>query len=300
MKLAILSCSRLPSHAEACGGLGKSSHDVAVGLARRGHDVTLFACPGSRFDEGVLVEVRGEGQMAQTAAGLEFDAWFDYSHTHSLSKTNLHLPVLNCIGDRECQYDPMNATVATEYMQEKYPHTRIIRTGVDVDNIPFVEDPGDYLIFMARMWEQKGWRRALDVAKKAEAKIHFVGPGGAGFGLPNYYGALVGAKKWAMLGKAKALLAPYIEDASPRVPLEAAACGVPTICLAGDGTKEHVEHGVTGFVCRDLDEMAMAIPSLDLLNRQEIRDWVVENHHLNDMIDKYENALVELARGERW
>jgi len=294
MNIGVLSCSRLPSKADVSGGLGKSAYDVAIGLHNIGHDVTLYGAGGSRF--GSLVIVKDEADLVAKASVGEHDVWFDYSHSHMLKD----LPVLNVIGDSETQHQPQNAVVASEYMRKRHPSARIVHTGIDTDNIPFTADAADYLSFMARMNFQKGWDRALDIADYAGKDIVFIGPGGYGFGLKNYRGALSGDAKWQALGLSYGLLAPYIQDASPRVPLEAAACGVPTLCLSSDGTQEHVKSGVSGFVCENLDEMVSMVSELDRLDRAKVRQWVCERHNMKDMIDEYERLLLDVMNGRRW
>lgn len=296
MNIAVLSCSRLPSKVEVSGGLGKSAYDVAFGLRKRGHKVTLYGATGSQFDCGSLVTVAHEADLIARAAVGKHDVWFDYSHSHKL----VDLPVLNVIGDSETQHQPQNAVVASKYMQNRHPSAKIVHTGIDTENIPFTAANDGYLAFMARMNFQKGWDRALDVADDADKDIVFIGPFGHGFGLRNYRGALSGADKWSALGSALGLLAPYVYDASPRVPLEAAACGVPTLCLSGDGTQEHVKHGVSGFVCSDLADMASMVPELDGLDRAAVREWVCERHSIGSMITKYERLLMDVINGRRW
>ncbi len=46
---------------------------------------------------------------------------------------------------------------------------------------------------------------------------------------------------------------PTCREASPRVVLEAMACGLPVVCEARDGPLEFVEHGKTGFLVADAD-----------------------------------------------
>ena len=56
MKFAILSDTRLPTSPDFGGhGLGQIAYAVAAGLAALGHDVTLFAAPGSEFKPGKMV-----------------------------------------------------------------------------------------------------------------------------------------------------------------------------------------------------------------------------------------------------
>ena len=298
MRLAVLGCSRTPALEDVASGLGRSSWDVAKGLAARGHDVSYLGAYGSSVPGCEMLLFGSEHAMHSQAVGLPVDAFFDYSHSHMLSQMG-DLPVLSVIGDSETTHQPPNAVVATEYMRTKFPTAKLVRFGIDFDAIPFGEG-GDRLVFMARMHHQKGWDRALEAAAIAGRDILFIGPGGFGFGLENYAGALLGAEKWAAIGSSLAMLCPYDGDASPRTPLEAAGCGTPTLCLAGDGTEEHVIDGVTGLVCRDLEEMAARVDEIGRLARSRVVDEAKERYSMSNMLDRYEELLAAVAAGERW
>jgi len=300
VNIGLLSCSRLPTKREVSGGLGKSAYDIAAGLAQRGHDLTLYGATGSVFEHGELVTVRDEMELIDRAAAGAHEVYFDYSHSHGLSEIHDGLKVVNCIGDRETRYTPKNAVVASHYMQRLYSTAKVIYTGIDVSMIPYHPEHDGYLVFMARMNFQKGWDKAVHVSALTGLQVHFIGPGGYGYGLDNYHGALHGMDKWDLLGGALAMLAPYEGDASPRTPLEAAACGVPTICLEGDGTSEHVIGGLTGYICEDARDMAEHVKPVKKLERQKIREWVEGNHSLTGSVELHERLLQQVAAGMEW
>lgn len=293
MKIAVLSDTRRPTLPDCPHGLGKSTFDIAAGLALRGHDVTLFAGLGSQFPYGELVV---NVQEADRIRHDTFDVYLDSSHHHDLSREHPGWPVLNRIADLEYPYDPPNAIVESRYVGERLPRARFVAKGVDVDAISFSADHDGYLAFLGRINAAKGYRRALHLGER----VHFAGPNEAGAHLPRYAGVLAGADKWRFLGCALGLVLPSINDVAPRTPLEAAACGTPTLCLDGDGTQEHVEDCVSGFICADMTDMAEAVDYLPHLDRRAVRDWVAAHHPLARMIDGYEAALVALADGERW
>ena len=300
MNIGLLSCSRLPTKRDVSGGLGKSAYDIAAGLAKRGHDVTLYGAVGSIFEHGKLVTVQNEMELIDRAAAGAHEVYFDYSHSHGLAEIHAGLKVLNCIGDRETQYIPKNAVVASRYMQQIYPSAKVVYTGIDTSVIPFYPKHDGYLAFMARMNFQKGWDKAVQVGALTGLQVHFIGPGGYGYGLDNYHGALHGMDKWDLLGGAVAMLAPYEGDASPRTPLEAAASGVPTICLEGDGTSEHVIGGLTGYICGDVEDMARHVKAARKLDREKIRAWVEGNHSLSGSVELHERLLEQVAAGMEW
>lgn len=287
MRLVVLSDDRLPSRPDATGGLSRSLWDLADGLAARGHTVTLVAAPGSVFPRGRLIT------WGAPAATVEADAWLDGSHAHRLSQARPDLPVLNRIGDLECRWQPPNAVVASEFMQARYPAARLIRTGVRDEAPDGLPAPDGYLAYLSGEVAHKGPETARVVAQMARQPLR-------AYGERSEQGTVSGADKWHVLAGARALLHPSTIDAAPRLPLEAALVGTPTVCLDGDGAQAHVAHARTGFVCKDAGEMVEAVRDAALLDRRAIREWVLEEHAFDRMIDAYEAALASVADGERW
>ena len=284
MNLAVISDTRRPTGPDGHHGLGRSLYDIAAGLVQRGHAVTLYAGNGSTFEPGELRIYEGEGAPT---FGEQYDAYLDGTHVHALSQEHPDWPVVNRIGDLECQYMPPNVVVAVSSMKRRYPTGRVIATGINVDCIPFYSTPKEYTIFLGEQIPRKGWPWVLDIAKLTDRPLA-VGQN------------LTGIEKWNALGNASVLLHPSIEDAAPRLPLEAAACGVPTLCLSVSGTRDHVAEGITGFVCESFEEMADKVPAAAALDRTTIRKWVVACHGAHQMAEAYDDALTSVAMGKRW
>ena len=231
-----------------------------------------------------------------------YDIIFDFSHEHQTSLNFKDAPVLNLIGDKECYYTPPCAIVETHYMQKFYPTAQHVSFGLDITQIPFTENPtGGYLLFMALLHPYKGYQIAFEIGKMLGRKVIFAGPQLMELNLPNYIGPIYeDAKKYDLLGNADALLCPYVNDAAPRIPLEAAACGCPTICLLGDGTEEHVANGVSGFHCLNKWEMAEMVARLSIISRAKARKWVHDAHSLDSTIQVHEMMLKQILEGEKW
>lgn len=293
MKIGFVGETRFPVIPFGPGGLGRTTHMLATGLLKRGHEVKLHALPASQFDGEVMV---GLPEPAQ------YDVILDFSHEHRTSIRFPDAPVENLIGDKECQYRPPNAVVESAHMQKYYDGARHVPAGMDVDNIPFWDNPtADYLVFMGLVHPLKGYQDALDIGKITGKKVVFVGPLAVEVTFPNYMGPVYDdKKKFELLGNALGLLCPYYNDAAPRIPLEAAACCTPTLCYREDGTHEHVENGITGFHCLNRWDMAEAVWKLAGLPRPAIREWVKEYHDLDQTLDRHEEILKDIAGGARW
>jgi glycosyltransferase involved in cell wall biosynthesis len=299
MKIAIISDTRRPTRPDGNHGLGKSAHTLATGLAAKGHDITLFAGLDSQFEDGQLICCQREEEYNLDDHN-RFDAYLDTTHAHRLSQRHIQWPVLNRVCDLECAWQVLNPVVESQFMLSRQPHAIVVKKGIDIDAIPFVEKPDDYVCYMAQLIDWKGIDDAFDLYRRG-VNIQFAGSNHYNLQeIPNYHGILTGNEKWKFLGQSRALIHPARGDASPRSPLEAAACGTPTICYHGCGAMEHVSSGISGFVVGDVDDMADKIEMLHMIDRQICREWVAECFPLKAYINNYERLLEAVAEGEIW
>lgn len=281
MKIAIFSDTRFPTKADGGHGIGMSAHSIAIGLLARGHDVTLCALAGSEFN-GRLQTFRHESEMANWYLNnTPVDVVLDTSHFHMLSRFAPHAPVLNRVADMECQYQPPNAVVNSWYMVERYPQASLVNTGI-IDPGAFRYNHDGYLLFAGRQEPQLGWHLVQDLARELDMPLRVAN-------------GLSGDAKWELFAGAAVLIHPSQHRAAPRLPVEAGYCGVPTVCLAGDGTEHVVIDGLTGYVAQDVTELPEAVEFAMMLDRSRVYDWFKINHDYDHMIDEYERLLLELV-----
>lgn len=312
MKIAVLSHTRVPTLPHGGDGLGRMAFDLADGLAKRGHTVTLCAGLGSAMGDGFYLRMDAdETRRAAEFTPSQYDAVLDLSHNHDLSQLYPHRAVVNWIVDLEVAYQPPNAVVGNTWQQRQFPKARIVPLGIDVGAIPFWAEEDikrdaahniktSYLAYAAKIHFLKGYDIALKVHGAQPVPVRFVGERFVDAPLPDWSESLYGDAFFGFIGRARGLLSPCRKDAGGRVNLEAAATGTPVLCLDGTGTMCHVEHGVSGFICRDADEMVDAVRDLQLLDRAKAREWVRETHDMRVMLDGIEAALQAVADGERW
>lgn len=303
MNLAVFSDTIQPTRPTGEHGLGRLATDIADGLSRAGHTVTLYAGLDSEAPDGVyLVEYANETERAYHFENTH-DVIIDLSHAHDLSRFHPEYPVINALADLECRYEPPNAVVFTEYQRRNLPNARRVPLGIDVDRIPFYETPDSppHVVYCAKIHPFKGYDLALQAATLAGMPISFAGRNYANADLPNYIGEINdNAGLYNFLGGAYALLAPSRQDAGGRVILEAAACGTPTITLDCTGSQYHVKDGVSGFIVSDPKGISEAIADLPLLSRSKAREWVTEHHGLDVMTKALEGLAQAVFDGERW
>lgn len=309
MNIGILSDTRLPTLPTGGHGLGRLSWDIAAGLAKRGHEISLYAGNGSASGDFMLWIANDEtDRVGDIIQYHHADAFIDLSHLHDLSRLRPDLPVVNWVVDLECPYQPPRAVVGNLWQQKAFPAARIVPLGIDVDAIEFYAEPGlgrfsrePYLAFCHKIHKAKGYDIALDVGARAGLPVHFAGANLAGAELDHWHGELTDDDQvHEFVGSAVGLLSPCRRDAGGRVNLEAAALGTPVLALDGTGTACHVEHCVSGFICKDADEMVEAVADLPLLDRAKARAWAADTHGIGQMLDQLVALCEAAASEENW
>lgn len=146
---------------------------------------------------------------------------------------------------------------------------------------------GDYLAFLGRVSPEKGIESAIEVADRTEMPLKIAAKVGrrdrAYFEdqiRPHidgrrieFVGEIGEERKRSFLGRAAALLF-LVEWPEPfgLAMVEAMACGTPVIARRRGSIPEVVDHGISGFVCEDVDEAVDAVERLDALDPESVRE----------------------------
>jgi len=179
-------------------------------LVARGHDVTLFAAPGSSSAaqlcsplEGSHANEIGSSLYESDHVGAAYDAVeragaegrpFDLVHDHSgftavAMANRVSVPVVHTL------HAPFNEETRPFYarhghkarlvaisdfqLQHAPPGVHVadvVPNPIRVEDWPFREDKDDYLLWMGRMDPAKGAQRAIAVAKAAGIRLVLAGP----------------------------------------------------------------------------------------------------------------------------
>ncbi len=182
--------------------------------------------------------------------------------------------------------------------------------GVDLERFRFNDRPGDHYVWLGRVTRIKGLHHAVDACRRAGAKLVIAGPfitkenreyfdreirphvDGRRI---RYVGEQNSRQKVKLLGTAKAMLYP-IEWNEPFgiTMVEAMACGTPVIAFDQGSAGEVVDHGRTGFVVRNVGQMAAAMGRIGEIDRRRCRERVENNFTIGHMVDKYEKLYRSL------
>jgi glycosyltransferase involved in cell wall biosynthesis len=147
----------------------------------------------------------------------------------------------------------------------------VVHNPIDVDSWPVGYHKQDYLLWLGRIVPEKGPQRAIRVAKQSGRPLVLAGPvqpGGERFFATQiephidgrkirWVGEVGGVRKQRLFAEAFAFLMP-IRWPEPfgMVMVESLAAGTPVLAFPEGAAPEIVEHGVTGFLVEDEEQMA--------------------------------------------
>ncbi|MEU6584887.1 glycosyltransferase family 4 protein [Nocardia sp. NPDC046763] len=178
---------------------------------------------------------------------------------------------------------------------------------------PFRTEKLDYALFLGRYAPYKGPHLALQAAHSAGVRLVLAGklnePPEHEF-FHNYieplltdsddvFGEADATAKRHLLAGARCLLFPIRwEEPFGIVMIEAMVCGTPVIALRGGAVEEVVEHGVTGWICDDPDELPGFIARADEIDPYACRERVERLFSTDLLAQGYDAAYhraIELA-----
>ena len=90
-----------------------------------------------------------------------------------------------------------------------------------------------------------------------------------------------------------------VAETGSLVAMEALACGTPVVAFPNGALADVVEDGVTGFLVRDVREMAEAMLAAGDLNPEACRAAARSRFSAGGMVDRYLSLYRELASARR-
>jgi glycosyltransferase involved in cell wall biosynthesis len=188
----------------------------------------------------------------------------------------------------------------------------VVHNPIDVDSWPVGYHKQDHLLWVGRFVPEKGPQRAIRVARMAERPLVLAGtvqpryerffateiePAIDG-DMVTYVGEVGGARKQQLFADSYAFLMP-IRWPEPfgMVMVEALAAGTPVLAFAQGAAPEIVEHGKTGFLVNDEEEMAAVVDDAGKIEPQRCRDSVASRFSPDRVAAGYEAVYRERLAG---
>jgi glycosyltransferase involved in cell wall biosynthesis len=232
------------------------------------------------------------------AVGVPFTPFVDVPVVHTIH--HAHEPALSAIYER---YPDVHYVTIAEWLLQRAPmrDRQVVHHGIPVGAYAFSSAKDDYVAFLGRMAPCKGPHLAIEVARLAGIHLKLAGEIQPTYRdywerdvLPRidgrqieYIGEADFAAKNALLSKARALLFPIQwEEPFGLAMIEAMACGTPVLALRGGAVEEIIRTGVNGWICRDVNEMADRLGSLNIA-AAECRAFVEQHFSVSVMADRY-------------
>ena len=328
MRVCLVASSEFPIRQPFAGGLEAWTHMFCTELGRRGHDVVLFAAPGS--DPALPVHVLPVDEPGHPDAyrGLVrhlHRSSYDVVHNSSLHPlpvlmartlptpvvTTLHTPPEPWLVDAVRHAHGAGTFVAvSRATAEAWARTvaaRVIGNGVDVD--AFTPGPGDGpAVWTGRLTPEKAPHEAIEAARRAGVDLVLAGPVtdeeyvdaavrpllGAGV---EYAGHLDHTELAERLGRATvSLVTPNWDEPFGLVAAEALACGTPVAAYARGALSDLVtpEAGCLAPP-GDVERLADAIPEAASRDRSAVRRHAEQHCSLRRMADDYEAVYRQLT-----
>lgn len=226
----------------------------------------------------------------------------------------MHDPISPEAAERLRAYHTDNAWVVSvsDHQRTLAPdlhYAATVYNGIDTDLFSFAGDKDDYLLFAARLIPEKGLKEAVEVARMTNQKLVILGqkyPDHEAYFQKyvepylgeqiRYEGYVPHQQAIPYFQKAKAFLMPIAWDEPFGLTMvEALSCGTPVIAFNRGAVPEIIVDGVTGYIVKNVQEMAEAVGKIDAIDLQACRDHVVANFSVDKMVRGYE-AVYEKIR----
>jgi glycosyltransferase involved in cell wall biosynthesis len=267
MHVALYSNSRLP--ARGYGGTQRVVVWLARGLAELGHRVTLLAPAGSRIREADVIELHPKAlQKADFDVGRFVPDSVDLLHTHApLARVRNYPTVFTQHGNRAEGTAPPNTIFLSANHARRHGGTAFVYNGVDPSEFVFRPHKAGYDLFLGRLHSVKGYRWAIEGAKRAGKRLIVAGGWRPSLRRSiRFAGAVDGERKAELLAGAECLWMPALWDEPFGLTLiEAMVSGTPVLGTRRGALPEIVtsEVGRLGDTLAELVELRGTLEQCD-------------------------------------
>jgi glycosyltransferase involved in cell wall biosynthesis len=239
--------------------------------------------------------------------GLDFHAYLPHYPERVLA--TLHLPPdwypphVFQLSRSQCRLNCVSHSQLAQCPEVARQNCLVIPNGVDTAKLRFEPNKKNYAAAMGRICPEKGFHHALDAARLARTPLRLAGeifPYEHHLSYVReqifprldadrvFMGPLRFAQKRALLASAKCLIvSSTVAETSSLVAMEALACGTPVVAFRIGALPEIIEHGRTGFLVSDVNEMADAIAMAGQLDPAACRESAASRFSLSRMTSTY-------------
>lgn len=297
MHIVVMMHDRLP--VRGYGGTQRVVVWLVRGLAELGHRVTLIAGRGSRVPEATLVPV---DVRAAREAGFDVGPYLprDTDIVHAFRQFAVAPPVpfvWTLEGNvRPGRRLPANTIFVSDNHARRNGRRAFVYNGIDPREFTFRREKDDYDLFLGRLHSIKGYRWAIDGARRTNRKL--VVAGGWRPSLRRslrYVGTVDGPVKARWLAGARCLWMPALWDEPFGLTLtEALVSGTPVLGTRRGSLPEIVSPDV-GALGDSLDDLIALRPTVERCDsgacRARVERWFSHTAMAEEYVRMYRTYL---------
>lgn len=325
MRVAIISDAVLETPSASGHGLGKMVSQVAEGLLARGHDCTLFARQGSSFSGPLVMPDDATGYAGEVALarevmrhhrGWSFDAILDSSHIHKIADLLPDMPCVSAFHDIYQNYQRCAVVMSfgqKTLMPPQFHKARIIPNALNPADFPIGMAPAvpPYAFWCGAIADIKAPILAIEACARFGIKLVMAGAPLAGK-IPftehsnvEYVGPVDAQTRNRLMAHARFFLQLGPVESFGLTTLEAMLCACPVVGWPAGGTLDLIRDGVNGvFVPLTgsdiVQNVADAMERAFWMDREMVRAYSQQLTSIERQLDGYEQACIDVVRGEWW
>lgn len=340
MKILIASATAFAVTPElGYGGMERLAWEFADELNKQGQDVTLFAADNTVPPDGVRLlpvgfnadpDLNREKEAYENNSDMfrQFDLIHDLTHQHyiprfmGLSCPSIsvfwHDPYLAKYPQPDHNVIALSEWAAGRFREIYFQDCKVQETIlVDPQKYQFLEDQKreDWFVFIGKMSHEKGALDAIRICKELGVGLKIIGGKGLASdpddyqkevikrsgGNIEYLGSVSDAIKIECLQKAKALIYPVNQmEITSHKNMEALMCGCPVVTYNHGAMFHTVEHGVTGFLATDEEEMKGFMNQIDKIRPWACHDVAMRRWAKETVVKNYLSLYEDVVNGLRW
>jgi glycosyltransferase involved in cell wall biosynthesis len=295
-----------------------SAGDSTLEVPQYGHFLTSF-WPPDKFSENLHLS-HAFARLAQQPpqvihSHLEAAAGFWTLAPASPLVITIHTPLFPMKRDYLLSFPKAHLVAVSAFQARQltgHPRLHLIPHGLDLADYPFQAVKEDFLLFLGRIYPDKGLHTAIRLARDTGTRLVIAGPvfepdrpyfdarirDQIDGGQIVYLGPADHARKVDLMQRARALVLPLeVDETFGLAMIEAMACGTPVLAYDRGAVPEVVAHGETGFAVHTYEELRDSLPRLAGLDPQRCRDRVAQLFSRDTMVAAYVKLYEEMGRG---
>ncbi len=202
LKIGQIAPLNLPVPPIKYGGTELVVSDLTNGLAKKGHDVYLFASKDSKTNAKLIPITEKHlwdskvkdtspyygyqiATIAKKAKELKIDILHDHMGPWSLPLYSLGIPIVHTIHvptnkDRAFIYKKMNSKIISISNNQRKPapdlnYLATVYNGINLDDFPFNNNPKKHFIWVGELSPRKGILEVIEIAKLTKINLLIIG-----------------------------------------------------------------------------------------------------------------------------